>query len=55
MFFLVKDAIVFVYVDNCIIVSKDYQTIENLVIYLKNGPDNFLLTDEGDIEHYLGV
>ena len=43
------------YVDNCVIVSKDYQTIEDLVMSLKNGPDKFLLTDEGYIENYLGV
>ena len=43
------------YVDNCIIVSKDSQTIEDLVIPLKAGPANFLLTNEGDIENYLGV
>ena len=55
VFFLRKGAIVLVYVDDCIIVSKDSQTIEDLVISLKNGPENFLLTDEGNIENYLGV
>ena len=53
--FLRKDAIVLVFVDDCIILSKDSQTIEDLVISLKTGPANFLLTDEGDIENYLGV
>ena len=52
---MIKYKIILVYVDNCIIVSKDSQTIEELVISLKTGPDNFLLTDEGGIEHYLGV
>ena len=50
-----KCSIVLVYVHDCIIISKDHQTIEDLVISLKNGPENFLLTDEGDIKHYLGV
>ena len=53
--FLRKDAIVLVYVENCIIVSKDSQTTEDLVIPLKTGPRNFLLTDEGETENYLGV
>ena len=35
--------------------TKDSQTIEDLVIFLKTGPGIFLLTDEGDIENYLGV
>ena len=35
--------------------TKDFQTIEDLVISLKTGPENFLLTDEGDIKNYLGV
>ena len=49
MCFLRKYAIVLVYVDDCIIVYKDYHTIEDLMISLKTGPENFLLTDEGDI------
>ena len=61
--FLRKYAIVLVYVDDCIIVSKDSHTIEDLVISLKTGPGDFLLTgpgdflltDEVDIEYYLGV
>ena len=53
--FLRKYAIFLVYVDDCIIFSKGLQTIEDLVICLKIGSENFLLTDEGDIEHYLGV
>ena len=53
--FLIKYSIVLVYVDYCIIIYKDSQTIEDLVIYLKTGSDNFLLTDEGDIKNYLGV
>ena len=53
--FLRKDEIVLVYVDDCIIVSKDSQNIEDLVISLKTGPENFLLTDKGDIEHDIGV
>ena len=53
--FLRDDAIFLVYVDNYIVVSEDSHTIEDLVISLKTGPKNFLLTDGGDIEKYLGV
>ena len=55
MCFLRKNVIVCVYVDDCIIVSKNSQNIEDLVISLKTGPENSLLTDEGDIEHDIGV
>ena len=55
MCFLIKYAIVLVYVHDFIIFSKDNQTVEDLVISLKTVPENFLLTDKGDIENYLGV
>ena len=55
MCFFRKYAIFLVYVDDCIIVSKDSEIIEDLVISLKTGPENFLLIDEGDIEHYLSA
>ena len=54
-FFNRKYAIFLLYVDDCIIVSKDSQSIHDLVIYLKTGPEIFFLNDEVDIEHYLGV
>ena len=53
--FLRKDALFLVCVDDCIIVSKYSQIIEDLVDFFKNGPKNFILTHEGGIENYLGV
>ena len=41
--------------DDCIIVSKNYQFIDDLLESLKNGPENFILTDEVYIENYIGV
>ena len=38
-----KYEIVLVYVDDCIIVSKYYQVIEDLVVTLNIGPDNLIL------------
>ena len=45
----------FVYFYDCVIFSKDSQTIEDLEILLRTGPKHFPLTDECDIEKYLGV
>ena len=51
-----KDSwIVLVYVDDCIIFSKDKSVIEELLYSLQYGPENCFLTDEGDIDKYLGV
>ena len=49
------DAIFLVDVDDCIIVFKGSHIIEDLMESLKIGPGNFTLTDEGDMENYLGV
>lgn len=49
------DAIILVYVDDCIIISKDSTTIDAIVHSLQNGPEKFELTDEGTMQRYLGV
>ena len=43
------------YVDDCIIFSKSSKTNDDLVTSLQNGPENYQLTDEGDLTKYLGV
>ena len=43
------------YVDDCVIVSHKQETIKELIESLKNGPENYVLKDEGDIPTYLGV
>ena len=53
--YLRKDMIILTYVDDCIIVGKSTKAIDNLVESLKNGPENFILTDEGDIDKFLGI
>ena len=51
-----KDNYIFlVYVDDCIIFSKDKSVIDDLIHSLMNGPENYVLTDEGEINTYLGV
>ena len=51
--FLRNDAVILVYVDDMIALSKDKQVLEDLVKSLKN--KNFILTDEGSLDKYLGV
>ena len=48
-----KDAVILVYVDDCLIFSRSKATIEGIVEDLKRR--QFTLTDEGEIESYLGV
>jgi hypothetical protein len=44
-----------VYVDDCIIVGLDMTKIEKFVVSMQNGPENFILTDEGNIDKFLGL
>ena len=54
--FFGKDAIVLVYVDDCIVFSpKGSGAAEKLIKDLLEGEENFSFTDEGDLERYLGV
>ena len=43
------------YVDDCIIVGKSTKTIGALIHSLQNGQEGFNLTDEGNIDKFLGV
>ena len=47
--------IIFTYVDDCIIVGPSMGNINRLVDSMKNGDKNFVLTDEGDINKFLGI
>ena len=49
------DAIILVYVDDCIIFSKSNKINDSIVASLQNGAEHFNLTDEGDVSRYLGV
>ena len=50
-----SDVIVLVYVDDCIILSRDKKSIQSFIDCLKLGPEEFAFTDEGSIDKYLGV
>ena len=45
----IKDSFILTYVDDCVIVSHKQEIITSLIESLKNGPENYVLTDEGDI------
>jgi hypothetical protein len=44
---------ILVYVDDCIIIGKDMDDIDQFVLSMQNGPENFVLTDEGSIDKFL--
>ena len=46
---------ILVYVDNCIIVGKDMSDIDAFVHSMQEGSENFVLTDEGSIDKFLGI
>ncbi len=50
-----KGMMILVYVDNCIIIEKDMDDIDQFVLSMQNGPENFVLTDEGSIDKFLGI
>jgi hypothetical protein len=47
--------IILVYVDDCIILSRDQLSIQKFTDSLLHGPEKFAFTDEGSIDKYLGV
>ena len=50
-----SDIIVLVYVDDCIILSRDKISIELFIASLKHGLEGFDFTNEGTMDKYLGV
>ena len=50
-----KGMIVLTYVVDCIIVANKMRDIDNFVKSMQNGKENFILTDEGDIDKFLGI
>ena len=43
------------YVDDCIISSDSMKDIITFVKSMKDGPEEYVLTDEGDINKFLGT
>ena len=53
--FLSKDLIILVYVDDCILISKDDIAIPNFIKSLESGSENFIFTGERSLSSCLGV
>ena len=47
--------VILVYVNNCIIVGEDMGEIDDFVLSMQNGSENFVLTNEGSIDKFLGI
>ena len=47
--------IILVYVDDCILISKKSFVIQNFISYLKAVTEDFVFTEEGTMNSYLGV
>ena len=50
-----KGMLIITYVDDCIIVAKSMVDINTFVESMKNGSEEFILTDEGNINKFLGI
>ena len=50
-----EDMILITYVDDCICFYKNKKVFDELISSLRNGPEKFDLTDDGNIKNYLGV
>ena len=53
--YLKENMVLLTYVDDCIIISPLKENIDRLVKSMQQGPKNFNLTDEGDVNKFLGV
>ena len=53
--YLGNGMIILTYVDDCIIVGPKMADIDEFIVSLHNGDENFVLTDEGDINKFLGI
>ena len=53
--FISENMVVLVYVDDCILITKESSAMDTFIDSLKNGPEKFVFTDEGKMSSYLGV
>jgi hypothetical protein len=53
--YLKENMVLLTYVDDCIIISPSKDSINRLIASMQSGPENFDLTDEGDVNKFLGV
>ena len=53
--FMKKGMIILTYVDDCILIANNKETLDQFIHNLANGIEKFDFTDEGAIDKYLGV
>ena len=53
--FISRDMIILVYVDACILISKDQVPMQKFITSLRDGTEDFVFTDEGTLANYFGV
>ena len=53
--FISKKIIILVYVDDCILISKETLVIKKIISSLKAGTEDFIFTEEGTMNLYLGI
>ena len=54
--FYVKDGMMILnYVDDCIIAGRIMKDIDSFIYSMQHGSENFILTDEGDVNKFLGI
>jgi hypothetical protein len=53
--YLKHNMVLLTYIDDCIIISPAMESIKHLVKSMQNGPENFKLTNEGDVNKFLGI
>jgi hypothetical protein len=52
---LKREMIIITYVDDCIIVSNSMKDFNTFVKSMKDSPKDYVLTDEGNINKFLGI
>jgi hypothetical protein len=52
---LKENIVLLTYADDCIIISPSKESIDCLILAMQSGPENFKLTDEGDVNNFLDV
>ena len=55
MCFLSKTLVILVYVNDCILISKDDIGLSNFILSMESRSENFVFTDERFLSSYLGV
>ena len=53
--FMKKDMILLTYVNDCIIIGTSMKSIDAFIHSMQHGKENFILTDEGDVNKFLAI